>query len=142
MFDNFQCIGNGCFHSSLCLQFILAWICIWSPEPDSEESLETYAKPGACGEASKNCITLPCPDQLTTQRYFLNFFSPKDSLSLNQENRLSGSDTNQSEISMLTLFAQSPQINCGLPEMEIASPLLIVWLEMSFLLFKMYLKLI
>ena len=28
MFDNFQCIGNGCFHSSLCLQFILAWICI------------------------------------------------------------------------------------------------------------------
>ena len=43
---------------------------------------------------------------------------------------------------MLTLFAQSPQINCGLSEMEIASPLLIVWLEKSFLLFKMYLKLI
>ena len=111
--------------------FILPCVCNLSwpgsayPEPDSKESLETYTKPGACGEASKNCITLPCPDQLTTHRYFLNFFSPKDSLSLNQENRLSGSDTNQSEISMLTLFAQSPQINCGLPEMEIASPLLL-----------------
>ena len=76
--------------------FILPCVCNLSwpgsayPEPDSEESLETYTKPGACGEASKNCITLPCPDQLTTHRYFLNFFSPKDSLSLNQENRLSG----------------------------------------------------
>ena len=76
--------------------FILPCVCNLSwpgsayPEPDSKESLETYTKPGACGEASKNFITFPRPDQLTTQRYFLNFFSPKDSLSLNQENRLSG----------------------------------------------------
>ena len=118
-------IGNGCFHSSLCLQFILAWICIsWAWQRRVPWNL--YKARSMRRSFQELYYPPPCPDLLTTHRYFLNFFSPKDSLSLNQENRLSGSDTNQSEISMLTLFAQSPQINCGLPEMEIASSLLIV----------------
>ena len=110
--------------------FILPCVCNLSwpgsayPEPDSEESLETYTKPGACGEASKNCITLPCPNQLTAHRYFL--FNSERFIEFKPREQIEWLDTNQSEISMLTLFAQSPQINCGLSEMEIASSLLIV----------------
>ena len=132
-------IGNGCFHSSLCLQFILAWICIsWAWQRRVPWNL--YKARSMRRSFQELYYPPPCPDLLTTHRYFL-FYSERF-FEFKPREEIEWLDTNQSEISMLTLFAQSPQINCGLPEMEIASSLLVVWLEMSFLLFKMYLKLI